>query len=395
MGAEFAGKGVNVSLGPTTNLVRDPRWGRTYETYGEDPYLAGQITSAEVEGLQSQDVMAMVKHAAAYDQEQYPNGSNNETVSQQALEELYLAPFQTAIEQAAPGLGDVLLRRGQRRRLLPERRHAAGRPRQAGELRRLHHLRLGRATTTTSPSIEGGMAVGDAVPRAIASDVSAALAAGTLSQYDGERGRRPDPDPDVRLRHVRQPADRLPVRHRDQRGAPADRAATRRGGHGAAEEQRHPAAQPERHRVHRGDRHRRRRRGGARRRRQRHGRPARTRSGRSPASRTRSGRTSRSPTPQGDDNGTTDIPQAVAAAKAATDAIIYVNLPEGEETDLTTARPVQHRRDDDRGRGRGEPEHHRGDQQRRRRSSCRGSTRWPGCSRTGTAGRRPARRRPR
>ncbi len=38
----------------------------------------------------------------------------------------------------------------------------------------------------------------------------------------------------------------------------------------------------------------------------------------------------------GDDNGTTDIPQAVAAAQAATDAIIYVNAPEGEETDLTT-----------------------------------------------------------
>jgi beta-glucosidase len=103
MGAEFAGKGVNVSLGPTTNLVRDPRWGRTYETYGEDPYLAGQITSAEVEGIQSQGVMAMVKHAAAYDQETYPNGNDNETVSQQALEELYLAPFQTAIDQSAPG----------------------------------------------------------------------------------------------------------------------------------------------------------------------------------------------------------------------------------------------------------------------------------------------------
>jgi beta-glucosidase len=101
-GAEFAGKGANVSLGPTTNLVRDPRWGRTYETYGEDPYLAGQITSAEVSGLQSQGVMAMVKHAAAYDQERYPNGGDNEIVSQQALEELYLAPFQSAIEQSAP-----------------------------------------------------------------------------------------------------------------------------------------------------------------------------------------------------------------------------------------------------------------------------------------------------
>ncbi|HEY2242109.1 MAG TPA: glycoside hydrolase family 3 C-terminal domain-containing protein, partial [Streptosporangiaceae bacterium] len=102
MGAEFAGKGVNISLGPTTNLVRDPRWGRTYETYGEDSYLAGQITAAEVAGLQSQGVMADVKHVAAYDQEQYPNGTNNETVSQKALEELYLAPFQSATEQAAP-----------------------------------------------------------------------------------------------------------------------------------------------------------------------------------------------------------------------------------------------------------------------------------------------------
>jgi beta-glucosidase-like glycosyl hydrolase len=101
-GAEFAGKGANISLGPTTNLVRDPRWGRTYETYGEDPYLAGQVTSAEVEGMQSQGVMTDVKHVAAYDQEQYPNGGDNETVSQKALEELYLAPFQTAIEQSAP-----------------------------------------------------------------------------------------------------------------------------------------------------------------------------------------------------------------------------------------------------------------------------------------------------
>jgi beta-glucosidase len=102
-GAEFAGKGVNISLGPTTNLVRDPRWGRTYETYGEDPYLAGQITSSEVQGLQSQGVLADVKHVAAYDQEQYPNGGDNETVSQQSLEELYLAPFQSAIRQSAPG----------------------------------------------------------------------------------------------------------------------------------------------------------------------------------------------------------------------------------------------------------------------------------------------------
>ncbi|MEY9910814.1 beta-glucosidase [Catenulispora sp. MAP12-49] len=101
-GAEFAGKGVTVALGPTSNLVRDPRWGRTYETYGEDPFLAGEITSSEVKGLQSQGVMADVKHVAAYDQEQYPNGGNNEIVGTQAMQELYLAPFQDSIAQSAP-----------------------------------------------------------------------------------------------------------------------------------------------------------------------------------------------------------------------------------------------------------------------------------------------------
>ena len=63
VGQEFAGKGVNVSLGPTINLVRDPRWGRSYETFGEDPYLTGEIVSADVQGMQSQGVMAEGKHA--------------------------------------------------------------------------------------------------------------------------------------------------------------------------------------------------------------------------------------------------------------------------------------------------------------------------------------------
>ncbi len=106
IGAEFAGKGVNVSLGPTTNLVRDPRWGRTYEDLrrGPVPGRPEQITAAEVEGIQSRGVMAMVQATvAAYDQEQYPNGGNNETVQPEgAARELYLAPFQAAIEKSAP-----------------------------------------------------------------------------------------------------------------------------------------------------------------------------------------------------------------------------------------------------------------------------------------------------
>jgi beta-glucosidase len=64
IGAEFAGKGADVALGPTVNIIRDPRWGRAFETYGEDPYLSGQMATADVKGIQSQGVMASVKHAA-------------------------------------------------------------------------------------------------------------------------------------------------------------------------------------------------------------------------------------------------------------------------------------------------------------------------------------------
>jgi beta-glucosidase len=102
MGAEFAGKGANVDLGPTANIVRDPRWGRAFETYGEDPYLSGQIASADIEGLQSQGVMAMVKHASVYTQETNRNsGDDDAIISQQAIQEIYEAPFQTAVDQGA------------------------------------------------------------------------------------------------------------------------------------------------------------------------------------------------------------------------------------------------------------------------------------------------------
>jgi beta-glucosidase len=96
IGKEFAGKGVNASLGPTINMVRDSRWGRSYETLGEDPYLTGELTAADVEGIQSQGVMAVIKHAAAYNIEQ-PAGTI--VVSQRVLREIYLPAFQTAIEK--------------------------------------------------------------------------------------------------------------------------------------------------------------------------------------------------------------------------------------------------------------------------------------------------------
>ena len=100
IGAEFAGKGVAVALGPTLNIDRDPRWGRAFETFSEDPYLSGQMTAADVKGIQSRGVIAEIKHAAVYNVE-HPAGTV--VVSRRTIQEIYLPAFQAAIAQAAPG----------------------------------------------------------------------------------------------------------------------------------------------------------------------------------------------------------------------------------------------------------------------------------------------------
>ena len=100
--AEQQGKGTNVVLGPMINIMRAPLWGRNYETFSEDPYLTSAMGVAEVQGLQSQGVIAEIKHIGAYDQES--NRPNvNSVVSRRALEEIYQKPFAAAVEQGQAG----------------------------------------------------------------------------------------------------------------------------------------------------------------------------------------------------------------------------------------------------------------------------------------------------
>ena len=100
VGNEEWNKGVNVSLGPTINIVRDPRWGRAFESYGEDPYLSGQIAAADIRGLQSQGPIDQVKHYAVYNQETYRNTTSDDAiVSARAENEIYLPAFQSAVQQ--------------------------------------------------------------------------------------------------------------------------------------------------------------------------------------------------------------------------------------------------------------------------------------------------------
>jgi beta-glucosidase len=101
VGAEEAGKGASVGLGPTVNIDRDPRWGRSFEAYTEDPYLNSTLAVSEIEGVQSQRVLDQVKHFDAYNQETNRNSALDDViVSDRALHEIYGPAFQAAIQQA-------------------------------------------------------------------------------------------------------------------------------------------------------------------------------------------------------------------------------------------------------------------------------------------------------
>lgn len=103
IGTEQRGKGIKLNLGPTLNIVRDPRWGRAFETYGEDPYLTGQIGIAYVRGVQGTGTLAQVKHLAVYNQETNRNTpADNVIVDERTLQEIYLAQFAAVIGQAHP-----------------------------------------------------------------------------------------------------------------------------------------------------------------------------------------------------------------------------------------------------------------------------------------------------
>jgi beta-glucosidase len=99
-GREQAAKGHNVSLAPNLNILRTPYGGRAFEGYGEDPYLSSQIAAADIQGVQSQGVIATPKHYIGNDQETLRN-SIDVQVSQRALAEIYDPAFQASINAGA------------------------------------------------------------------------------------------------------------------------------------------------------------------------------------------------------------------------------------------------------------------------------------------------------
>src|ERR1700761_485021 len=101
VGNEERGKGAAVNLGPTINLDRDPRWGRSFESFSEDPFLTQSLATAEIDGVQSQGELSQIKHYDDYDQETNRNTpQDDEIIGQRPLHELYLAAFETAIARS-------------------------------------------------------------------------------------------------------------------------------------------------------------------------------------------------------------------------------------------------------------------------------------------------------
>jgi beta-glucosidase len=102
LGQEAFTKGVNVLLAPGMNIARTPLNGRTFEYAGEDPYLAGQSAAAAIRGIQAEHVVATAKHYALNSQETNRN-TNSEDADEQTEQEIYLAPFETAINEGGAG----------------------------------------------------------------------------------------------------------------------------------------------------------------------------------------------------------------------------------------------------------------------------------------------------
>lgn len=105
---EYEGRynGLLTFWSPDLNLCRDPRWGRTGETYGEDPYLAGKMGAAFVRGLQGYDpdylkAVASPKHYTA-NNEEHNRFCCNAVMSEKTLREYHLEPFRRVVEEGHP-----------------------------------------------------------------------------------------------------------------------------------------------------------------------------------------------------------------------------------------------------------------------------------------------------
>jgi beta-glucosidase len=109
--AETYASGVRWTFAPMVDIARDPRWGRITEGSGEDPYLGSAFARARVLGFQGKNygepgkVLACAKHFVAYGAAEGGRDYNTTDMSEQTLREIYLPPFQAAVDA---GVGTLM-----------------------------------------------------------------------------------------------------------------------------------------------------------------------------------------------------------------------------------------------------------------------------------------------
>lgn len=105
-GREIRARGVQLVLAPVVDVGRDPRWGRIEETYGEDPYLVGELGVAAVRGFQGPTlplakdrVFATLKHMTGHGQPESGTNVGPANISERILREVFFPPFRAAVER--------------------------------------------------------------------------------------------------------------------------------------------------------------------------------------------------------------------------------------------------------------------------------------------------------
>lgn len=97
IGTSMRAVGIHQGLAPVLDVVRDPRWGRTEESMGEDPYLVATIGTAYVQGLQSAGIVATLKHFAGYGASRGARNHAPVSIGPRELADVILPPFEMAV----------------------------------------------------------------------------------------------------------------------------------------------------------------------------------------------------------------------------------------------------------------------------------------------------------
>ena len=97
-GQQLSAMGIDLALVSTLDVLRDPRWGRSEECYGEDPYLASQMSAAAVRGIQSQGVEVVAKHLCAQGETTGGINASAARIGPRELREIHLPPVKACVD---------------------------------------------------------------------------------------------------------------------------------------------------------------------------------------------------------------------------------------------------------------------------------------------------------